>query len=105
MLIVDYYLVRRRRVAFEELYTLRPDGSYHYRSGVNPVAVAATIVGAVAALALVLLGSTDAASFSWFVGAGVAAVVQYAASPRVAPPAAAPGWPWPSRSYLLHVHR
>jgi nucleobase:cation symporter-1, NCS1 family len=80
VLIADYYLVKKRRVAIDDLYTLRPDGSYHYRGGYNPVAIAATAVGATVAMLVVLLGSSDAAAFSWFIGAGLAFAVHMAGS-------------------------
>ena len=52
-----------------------------------PVAIAATAVGATVAMLVVLLGSSDAAAFSWFIGAGLAFAVHMAASRR-APQAA-----------------
>jgi NCS1 family nucleobase:cation symporter-1 len=85
VLIADYYLVKKQRVVVDDLYTLRKDGSYHYTKGVNRTAVAATAVGAVLAMLLVFLGSSDAASFSWFLGAGVAFVLHWALSRRAAP--------------------
>lgn len=80
VLIADYYLVKKRRVAVDDLYTLRADGAYHYRGGYNPVAIAATAVGATVAMLVVLLGSSDAAAFSWFIGAGLAFAVHMAGS-------------------------
>ncbi|MFP5021675.1 NCS1 family nucleobase:cation symporter-1 [Pseudonocardia phyllosphaerae] len=75
VLIADYYLVSKRRIDVDALYTLSPDGRYHYRRGYNPVAIAVTVVGATAAMLLVLLGSADAAAYSWFVGAVLAFVL------------------------------
>jgi NCS1 family nucleobase:cation symporter-1 len=72
VLIADYYLVKKRQVVVDDLYTMRPDGAYHYRKGYNPAAIAATVVGATVAMLVVLLGSSDAAAFSWFIGAGLA---------------------------------
>lgn len=80
VLIADYYLVKKRRVAVDDLYTLRADGTYHYRGGYNPVAIAATAVGATVAMLVVLLGSSDAAAFSWFIGAGLAFAVHLVGS-------------------------
>jgi len=84
VLIADYYLVKKQQVAVDDLYTLREDGSYHYTKGVNRTAVAATAAGAVVAMLLVFLGSSDAASFSWFLGAGVAFGLHWAVSRRTA---------------------
>jgi NCS1 family nucleobase:cation symporter-1 len=78
VLIADYYLVKKRQVAVDDLYTLRPEGAYHYRKGYNPAAIGATVVGATVAMLVVFLGSTDAAAFSWFIGAGLAFAVHIA---------------------------
>ncbi|MFC5065623.1 NCS1 family nucleobase:cation symporter-1 [Actinomycetospora atypica] len=82
VLIADYFLVKKQRIDVDAMYTLDPAGQYHFRGGYNPVAIGATIAGAVLALALVLLGSSDAAAFSWFVGAGVAFAVHAVLSRR-----------------------
>ena len=84
VLIADYYLVKRQQVVVDDLYTLREDGTYHYTKGVNRTAVAATALGAVLAMLLVFLGSSDAASFSWFLGAGVAFALHWTLSRRTA---------------------
>ncbi|MGI5126512.1 NCS1 family nucleobase:cation symporter-1 [Pseudonocardia sp. CA-107938] len=84
VLIADYYLVQKQQVVVDDLYALDDDGTYHYTKGVNRIAVAATAVGAVLAMLLVFLGSSDAASFSWFVGAGVAFGLHWALSRRTA---------------------
>jgi nucleobase:cation symporter-1, NCS1 family len=83
VLIADYYLVKKQKVVVDDLYTLAPDGSYHYAKGVNWVAVASTAVGAVLAMGLVFFGSSDAASFSWFLGAFVAFGLHWVLSRRV----------------------
>ncbi|WP_432506959.1 NCS1 family nucleobase:cation symporter-1 [Kineococcus arenarius] len=72
VLIADYYLVKKRAVVVDDLYTMSPEGEYHYVKGWNPVAVGTTAAGAVVAMAVVFGGSSTAASFSWFIGAGVA---------------------------------
>jgi nucleobase:cation symporter-1, NCS1 family len=72
VLIADYYLIKKQRVHVDDLYTLKADGTYHYAKGYNPAAVAATIAGAVIAMGVVLFGSSTAAAFSWFIGAGIA---------------------------------
>ena len=80
VLIADYYLVKKRQVVVDDLYTLRPDGTYHYRKGYNPAAITATAVGATVAMLVVFLGSAEAAAFSWFIGAGLAFAVHMALS-------------------------
>ena len=37
VLICDYYLIKKQRVVVDDLYTLQPDGTYHYTKGYNPV--------------------------------------------------------------------
>jgi nucleobase:cation symporter-1, NCS1 family len=88
VLIADYYLVKKRRVVVDDLYTMSPEGTYHYRKGYNPAAIIATVVGATIAMLVVLLGSADAAAFSWFIGAGLAFAVHMAMSRRQVVPAA-----------------
>ncbi|MBW0102855.1 NCS1 family nucleobase:cation symporter-1 [Pseudonocardia sp. KRD291] len=85
VLIADYYLIRRRRIDVDALYTMRTDGAYWFRKGYNPVAIGSTAAGAVVAVLVVLLGSTDAASYSWFVGAAIAFVLHTVLSRRIAP--------------------
>ena len=71
VLIADYYLVKRRRVNVDALYTLSPAGTYHYRKGYNPVAVVATVISALAGVLVVFFASTEAATYTWFIGAGL----------------------------------
>ncbi|MDO3333508.1 NCS1 family nucleobase:cation symporter-1 [Mycobacteroides abscessus] len=71
ILIADFYLVRRRAVVVDDLFTLSPSGTYQYRGGINPIAVTATVVGALLAIATVIWGSPYLATFTWFVGAGI----------------------------------
>ena len=79
VLIADHYLIRNRKIIVDDLYTMDPQGSYFYRRGTNPVAILATAVGAVVAVAPVLLGSvpgmTGAAQYSWFIGMGLGLVI------------------------------
>ncbi|KPG29465.1 nitrate reductase, partial [Mycobacteroides immunogenum] len=75
ILIADFYFVRRRTIEVDDLFTLSPAGAYFYRGGINPVAVAATAVGAALAIAVVIWGSTYLASFTWFLGAGIGFVL------------------------------
>ena len=85
VLTADYYLIRRRKVDVDALYSMRADGAYWFRGGYNPVAIGATVVGAVVAMMVVLLGSTDAAAYSWFIGAALAFAVHATVSRRVSP--------------------
>ena len=84
VLIADYYLIKKQRVVVDDLYTLRPDGTYHYRGGYNPAAIIATIAGAVLAMIVVFFASSGAAAFSWFIGAFISFGAHYALSRRAA---------------------
>jgi nucleobase:cation symporter-1, NCS1 family len=75
VLIADYFLVKKRRVNVDALYTLSPAGTYHYRKGYNPVAVVVTAIAAIAGMLVVFFGSTEAATYTWFIGAGLAFVL------------------------------
>ncbi|MFI5007099.1 MAG: NCS1 family nucleobase:cation symporter-1 [Solirubrobacterales bacterium] len=74
VLIADYWLVRRRRLQLEDLYLT--DGAYTYRSGWNPKAVVATLLGcALAWGGLVVPALKPLYDYAWFVGFGVAFAV------------------------------
>jgi nucleobase:cation symporter-1, NCS1 family len=77
VLIADYYLVKKQKVDVDALYTLSPEGTYHYTRGYNTAAIVATAAGAVLALAVVLFMDASAAAYSWFIGAIVAFVVHW----------------------------
>jgi nucleobase:cation symporter-1, NCS1 family len=67
IMICDYYLVRHRQLAVEDLY--RRDGKYEYRKGFNLIAILALAVG----VAIALIGLEIAAlrwlyDYAWFVG-------------------------------------
>lgn len=79
ILITDYYLVQRRRIVVDELYSMRPEDRYWYRGGVNPAAVKALVFAALAAIACVLTPQLHVlADFSWFIGLSVGAVAYFA---------------------------
>jgi NCS1 family nucleobase:cation symporter-1 len=85
VLIADYYLIKKQRVVVDDLYTLSPSGSYHYRNGYNPTAIGSTVAGALLAGAVVFFASSDAAAYSWFIGAGVAFAIHWTLSRRTTP--------------------
>ena len=77
VLIADYWLVRRKRLALEDLYLV--DGEYRYRGGWNWAAVAATGVGCGLAWGgafVALLKPLYA--YAWFVGFFAAGIVYWA---------------------------
>ncbi|MGF6889098.1 NCS1 family nucleobase:cation symporter-1 [Nocardia sp. GAS34] len=93
VLIADHYLIQRRRIVVQDLFTTSESGTYWYRNGFNPAAIAATIVGAVVAVIPVLAGSLPgmytAAQYSWFIGCGLAFLTYRLLAPRFVRPAPA----------------
>ena len=56
---------------------------YHYRRGINPAAVWATVIGAVVAICCVFVPGVNAATdYSWFIGCGVGLAVYYLLATR-----------------------
>ena len=87
VLIADYYLVRKQKIVVDDLFTMSKDANYWYKDGYNPVAVVATVVAAILAMAPVLLGGmvvgmTGASQYSWFIGCGVAFAIYYVLAPN-----------------------
>jgi NCS1 family nucleobase:cation symporter-1 len=78
VLIADYFVLRKTRLAAEDLY--RRDGLYEYSSGVNSPAVFALCAGAaVALLGLIVPQVRFLYNYGWFVGFAVSFVVYLAA--------------------------
>jgi NCS1 family nucleobase:cation symporter-1 len=84
VLIADYWVVRKKRLALEDLYL--SDGAYRYASGWNWKAVAATLLGcALAWGGLVVPLLKPLYDYAWFVGflvAFLAYVLLMGRSPR-----------------------
>ena len=86
VLIVDYWIVRRRELALGDLY--RTKGVYTYNGGWNWRAVIATLVGcALAWIGLVVSALSDLYAYGWFVGFAAAAIT-YLVLTKLAPPQA-----------------
>jgi NCS1 family nucleobase:cation symporter-1 len=85
IMITDYYLIRREHLAVDELYQYQ--GRYFYRNGVNPVAIAALVLGVLPNIPgfLVAIGAlskeavwpwlTALYSYAWFVGFFISSAV------------------------------
>jgi len=79
VLVADYYVVKRRQIAVDELYTMEPTGRYFYDGGWNVRALLATGVAAVFSVAAVWVPSLVALSgFAWVIGAVLGAVLYIA---------------------------
>jgi NCS1 family nucleobase:cation symporter-1 len=75
---VDYFALRRARVSIPDLYQPSEGSLYYYRSGVNPLAVAAFIPSSIIALTLSLVPTfKPVAPFGWFIGAALGALAYY----------------------------
>jgi NCS1 family nucleobase:cation symporter-1 len=86
VIMTDYWLVRKARVDVPGLYTHEASGPYYYRSGINRRAFAALIPAIAVALSVALLPGLGVVSgFSWFFGAGVAAVIYLVIADRSMP--------------------
>lgn len=60
IIVVDYYLVQRRAICLDDLYTMDKDGRYWYKNGVNPKAVTAAAVAAAMCASCVVVPSLSA---------------------------------------------
>jgi NCS1 family nucleobase:cation symporter-1 len=86
VLIVDYWLVRRKRLELSDLY--RKQGVYTYNGGWNWRAVVATLIGcALAWIGLVVPALSALYAYAWFVGFGAAAITYFTFT-KLAPPQA-----------------
>jgi NCS1 family nucleobase:cation symporter-1 len=78
IMIVDYYIIKRKRVKIKDLYMPDERSDYYYRRGINPRAVLAFSVAAFLAIMTALLPALrSAAPFAWFVGTGAAALLYF----------------------------
>jgi NCS1 family nucleobase:cation symporter-1 len=74
VLIVDYWIIRRERLALADLYLA--DGVYRYQNGWNWKAVAATAAGCIAAwIGLIVPLLKPLYQYAWFVGLTTSAVI------------------------------
>jgi nucleobase:cation symporter-1, NCS1 family len=85
IMIVDYFFIRNKELSLEDLY--KENGAYTYRSGFNPKAIIALLVGVLPNIPGFLLQIKVIASdtfpqwvnhlynYAWFVGFGVSGVV------------------------------
>ena len=83
IMICDYYVVRRRQLAIEELY--RRGGSYEYLGGFNPKAVMALVAGV--GVALIGLGIPAVRwlyDYAWFIGFVVSGGLYFLLMPKQA---------------------
>ncbi len=80
ILLVDYYLVKRRSVTVPDLYSMSPSGRYFYSNGFNKRAIMALIPAFVIGFACNMVPALAAifANFSIFIAGGVGGLVYWA---------------------------
>ncbi len=94
IVMADYWLIRKSRINVPDLYCDLPDAPYYYRAGVNPRAVIALVPTAGAALVMAFVPAFHVVSnYSWFIGAGLGAVVYLLVADRTGPFVAVSGEP------------
>ena len=88
IMIIDYFVLRRRELAVDDLY--RRGGQYEYANGINPSALIAFALGVAPCLPGFLVAASGAApstvpaffnhlyTWAWFVSSGVSAAAYYA---------------------------
>ena len=86
IIMADYWLVRRSHINVPALFTTDERGEYQYANGVNGRAVVALVITAVAALLMAFVPAFKVVSeFSWFIGAGLGAIVYLVVADRRGP--------------------
>ncbi|MDP5308056.1 NCS1 family nucleobase:cation symporter-1 [Paracoccus spongiarum] len=76
ILIADYYVVQKRQLAIDQLFTEDPSGRYHYDGGWNMRAIAAVGIAALFSIGTVWLPALQALSgFGWLIGAVLGGVL------------------------------
>ncbi|MGA9593327.1 MAG: cytosine permease, partial [Candidatus Acidiferrales bacterium] len=84
VMIADYYVVRRRRLATADLF--ERGGIYEYSRGFHWGAIVALVAGIAVALAgLVVRQLRGLYPYAWFVGFGVSFIVYLLVTPRLRP--------------------
>ncbi|SQK74327.1 Allantoin transport protein [Tatumella ptyseos] len=87
ILLCDFYRVNRRQINTDELFNDSPSGSYWYVRGVNPKAIITLLPSVGLCLLISFIPALhNIASFSWFIGVGMAAAI-YAGISRQPSPA------------------
>ena len=91
VIVADYYLVKHQDIIVTELYTLSPNGAYHYDGGWNRQAVIALAGSGALSIGLALLGAYglmfNVGDWGWLIGAAAGALGYSALSglaPRIA---------------------
>jgi NCS1 family nucleobase:cation symporter-1 len=78
IMVADYYLVKRRHIVLNDLYTMSPKGSLHFEGGWNTRALMALAGAAAISIGLSLAGAygviANVGDWGWLIGAGLGAL-------------------------------
>ncbi|MER0239679.1 NCS1 family nucleobase:cation symporter-1 [Fulvimarina sp. MAC8] len=86
IMVCDYYLIRKRHLEIEDLYTAKSSGTYYFDDGWNRKAMLAFAIAAVFSVASVWVPQLEPLSgFAWLIGAALAAVLHYVFMRKHAP--------------------
>ncbi|GAA1004547.1 NCS1 family nucleobase:cation symporter-1 [Nocardiopsis tropica] len=86
IVMADYWLIRKSKVNVPDLYCDLPDAPYYYQRGVNSRAVLALLPTAGIALLMAFVPAFHVVSnYSWFIGAGLGAIVYLLVADRTGP--------------------
>ncbi|MBX7431201.1 NCS1 family nucleobase:cation symporter-1 [Mycobacterium sp. Y57] len=78
VMVADYFLIRKKNLEIQQLYSLDPGGTYYYTKGWNVRALWAFGIAAVFAIAAVWVPALSALSgFAWVFGAALGAAVHW----------------------------
>ncbi|MGA2891924.1 MAG: NCS1 family nucleobase:cation symporter-1 [Xanthobacteraceae bacterium] len=84
IIVSDYYVVKRQQIVTEDLYTMSPSGSLHYRNGWNPAALLALGASGLVSIGLSLLGNfgvvLNVGDWGWLIGATLGGLFYLAAT-------------------------
>ncbi len=76
VLVADYYIVRKRELHIDSLFTMDPNGEYYYQNGWNIRAFIAVGVAAVFSIAAVWLPAlANLSGFAWIIGAALGGII------------------------------
>jgi NCS1 family nucleobase:cation symporter-1 len=90
IIMVDYYLIRRRQVSIDGLYQAGQESPYWYQGGINMRAVVAFVIAAAISAVIALVPMFGAvAPFSWFIGAIIGGAIYWIAMSGVSAPVTA----------------
>jgi NCS1 family nucleobase:cation symporter-1 len=88
IIISDYYLVKRRAVVLDDLYSMSPSGTYFYSGGWNRNAVVALVLSGFLSIGLALMGAygsvINVGDWGWLIGAVAGALIYVALAGRPA---------------------